>query len=139
MNTITQKTFKSSNFTIQSIIPLIFAFVYAIGFPVEVADEIITFVTATIATGVGFWGFIREKFSKGIEFQYNSNVLTYVVTFLAGFFPFLAEFDLVPAIDNFINAATSGDFSQIFAAVFVLGNIIYQIVQANNDSKVATT
>ena len=126
---------KSSNFTIQAFIPLVLAFVYGIGFPEDVAQQAITFVTATVVTGVGLWGFVREFISKGVFFSYNSNVITYIVAFASGFLPILTEFDIVPAIDGFIGAIASGDFGQIFAALFVIGNIVWKIVQAGKKEK----
>lgn len=131
MNAI-NRTFKSTNFTLQSLIPLVTAALLLIGVPEEMSEEIITFVIATISAAVGFWGVLRDAL-KDVTFTWSSNVLTYIVAFFSGLFPLLADFDIAPAVDEFISAIASGDFSKIFAALFVVGNIIYQIVKANKD------
>ena len=110
------------------------ALVYVVRYLKDIVT-IITFVTATVVTGVGLWGFVREFISKGVSFSYNSNVITYIVAFASGFLPILTEFDIVPAIDGFIGAVASGDFGQIFAALFVIGNIVWKIVQAGRKEK----
>lgn len=124
------RTFKSTNFTVQSLIPLVTALFLLVGIPEDMTTQIISFVTATVTTGVGFWGFFRELFKDGISLDWSSNVLTYIVAFFTGLFPFLEGYDIVPAIENLIAGISAGDFSLIFAAVFVIGNIIYQIVQS---------
>ncbi len=129
INTVGQ-TFKSTNFTIQSLIPLVTALFLLVGIPEDMTAQIITFVTATVTGSVGFWGVLREYFKGGVGIVWSSNVLTYIVAFFTGLFPFLEGYDIVPAIENLIAGISASDFSLIFAAVFVVGNIIYQIVQS---------
>ena len=101
--------------------------------------QIMTFILATVTTGVGFWGFVRDLFKGGISFTWSSNVLTYIVAFFSGLFPFLQGYDIIPAIEQLIAGISAGDFALIFAAVFTIGNIIYQIVQANKETEVNPT
>lgn len=129
---IISKTFQSTNFTLQSIIPLVTAVLLLIGVPEDMSGDIINFIIATVTTGVGFWGFLRDIFKGGISFNWSSNVLTYIVAFFSGLFPFLAGYDIAPAVEDLIAGISSGDFSRIFAALFVVGNIIYQIIQGRN-------
>lgn len=130
--------FQSTNFTLQSLIPLVTAFFLLVGIPEDLTAQIITFVMATVTTGVGFWGFFRELFKGGVSLTWSSNVLTYIVAFFSGLFPFLAQYDIVPAINALIAGATAGDFSIIFGALFTIGNIIYKIVQSRPKPEIAT-
>ena len=139
LKTTVGKAFQSTNFTIQSIIPLVTAVFLAVGIPEEMTAEIMTFIIATVTTGVGFWGFFRDLFKGGVGFTWSSNVLTYIVAFFSGLFPFLQGYDIIPAIEQLIAGVSVGDFALIFAAVFTIGNIIYQIVQANKKPEVVTT
>lgn len=132
---ILSRTFQSTNFTLQSIIPLVTAILLLVGVPEDMSKDIINFAIATLATGVGFWGFLRDLFKGGVSLTWSSNVLTYIVAFFSGLFPFLASYDIVPAIEDLIVGISSGDFSRIFAALFVVGNIIYQIVKSQSDQK----
>ncbi len=139
LKTTVGKAFQSTNFTIQSIIPLVTAVFLAVGIPEEMTAEIMTFIIATVTTGVGFWGFLRDLFKGGLSFTWSSNVLTYIVAFFSGLFPFLQGYEIIPAIEQLIAGVSVGDFALIFAAVFTIGNIIYQIVQANKKPEVVTT
>jgi len=139
LKTTIGKAFQSTNFTIQSIIPLVTAVFLAVGIPEEMTAEIMTFIIATVTTGVGFWGFLRDLFKGGLSFTWSSNVLTYIVAFFSGLFPFLQGYEIIPAIEQLIAGVSVGDFALIFAAVFTIGNIIYQIVQANKKPEVVTT
>jgi len=131
------KTFQSTNFTIQSLIPLVTAFFLLVGVPEDMTGQIITFVTATVTTGVGFWGFLRDLFKGGLGFTWSSNVLTYIVAFFTGLFPFLEGYNIVPAIESLIAGFSAGEFSLIFAAIFTVGNIIYQIIQSQRAAAAA--
>ena len=110
---------------------LIFAALELVGFPIELAEEIKLFIEATIFTGVGFWGSIREWFAKGINVALTGNVITYAIAFFAGLFPFLAQYsdELSTGIWGLIEAIGSGNSTLIFTALFTVANIIWQIVQ----------
>lgn len=123
------KAFQSTNFTIQSLIPLVYALFFAVGVPEDMTEQLIAFAMATVTTGVGFWGFFRDLFKGGFSFNWSSNVLTYIVAFFTGLFPFLEAYDIVGAAEQLIFGISTGDFALIFAALFTAGNIIYQIVK----------
>ena len=129
VTTARTSVFRSTNFTVQSLLLLVFAFAELIGFPEEVTREMITFIEAAIFTAVGFWGQIREFIMKGIKFRYTGNVLTYVLAFIGGFVEWLNQYDLQGVLDQLISALTSGNFNLILPALFALGNILYRIVQ----------
>ena len=134
-----QNPFKSTNFTLQTLLLLVFAVLELIGFPIEVANELKVFIEATLIGAIGFWGTIREWISKGVQVAWNGNVLTYVLAFAAAVVPWLAQYtdELSTGISGVIEAIGSGNFTMIFTAVFTLGNIIWQIVQGRKRAEIA--
>ena len=131
------KPFKSTNFTLQTLMLLVFAFLEVVGFPIEVATELKIFIEATIFTAVGFWGTIREWLGKGINFAFNGNVMTYLLAFLSGVFPFLATYtdELSTGVLGLIEAIGSGNFTLIFTSLFAIGNIVWQIIQGRKQAE----
>lgn len=122
---------KSTNFNIQAVMLLVFAGLELIGFPLDAAEEIKTFVFATVATGTGFVGFIRAWIAKGIKLEYTGNVLTYVFAFLSGVVGWFGAYsaDLQGSFGSVIDAVTSGNINAMLLAGFTLINIIVRITQ----------
>jgi hypothetical protein len=125
------KIVKSSNLTIQSLMLLLYSFLSLVDFPIPVAEEIVTFIKATLLAGTGFWGVIRDFISKGIKFKYSANVLNYILLFVGGAVtwmgPYIAE--LGGAISELIRVITAGNTNLIFPALFSVGTIIFYIVR----------
>lgn len=126
---IISKAFKSTNFTLQSILPLILAIGSVIGFPEDVTQQIVVLIEGTVFTVIGLWGPIREFFKEGVTFRYTGNALTYLFAFLGGLVPWLDAYDLEGAIGSLIEALPSGNFSLILASGFALINIAYRLFQ----------
>jgi hypothetical protein len=122
---------KSTNFSIQALLLLVFAFLELVGFPIDVAEEIKVFVEATLLTGAGFFGIIRAWIAKGISFEYTSNIITYLVAFVSGVVGWFGVYaaDVEGATTTLIDAISTGNFNMIFPALFTVGNIIYRIIQ----------
>ena len=122
---------KSTNFNIQALLLLLFAFLELVGFPIEVAEDIKVFVEATILSGAGFIGFIRAWIAKGISFEYTGNVLTYILAFVGGVVGWFGVYanDVENVIGQLIEALSTGNFNLILPAVFALANILYRIIQ----------
>ena len=121
--------FGSTNFTLQSLLPLILAVGAVVGFPEDVTREMVTFIEASVFAIIGFWGPIREFFKDGIKLRYSGNVLTYIFAFLGGFVEWLGAYDIEGALGQFIDAAQTGSFNLIFPALFAIGNIVYRLTQ----------
>lgn len=122
---------KSTNFNIQALLLLLFAFLELVGFPIEVAEEIKVFVEATILAGAGFIGFIRAWIAKGVSFEYTGNVLTYLLAFVGGVVGWFGVYaaDVESALGGLIETLSTGNVNLILPAVFALANILYRIVQ----------
>jgi hypothetical protein len=121
--------FKSTNFTLQTFMPLILAFGALINFPEDVTQQIVTLIEATVIASVGFWGQIRIFIKEGIKIKYTGNVLTYVFAFIGGLVPWLQSYDLEGTIGGLINALPSGNFTLILAAGFGVINVAYRLFQ----------
>lgn len=132
---------KSTNFSIQALLLLVFAFLELVGFPIEVAEEIKVFVEATLLTGAGFFGVVRAWIAKGISFEYTSNIITYLVAFVSGVVGWFGVYatDVENAVTVLIDAISTGNFNMIFPALFTVGNIIYRIVQDKPWVQTSTT
>lgn len=122
---------KSTNFNLQALLLLLFAFLELVGFPIEVAEEIKVFIEATILTGAGFVGFLRSWIAKGISFEYTGNVLTYILAFVGGVVGWFGAYagDVETVIGQLIDAVTTGNFNLILPALFAFANILYRIIQ----------
>jgi hypothetical protein len=120
--------FKSTNFTLQSLLPVFLLIGAALNFPEEITTQIVTFLGATLVAGVGFWGTIREFFKDGFKLVWNSNVLTYLIALVAGLVPWVASYDFGGVIQSLIDAVMSGNVNLIFTAVFALANILYKLI-----------
>jgi len=132
MNALTKTVksgFKSTNFTLQTITPLILAIGALINFPEDVTEQIITLIEATVIAGVGFWGQIRLFIKEGVNIRYTGNVLSYFFAFLGGLVPWLQAYGLEGAIGQLIEALPSGNFTVILAAGFGLINIGWRLFQ----------
>lgn len=121
--------FKSTNFTLQAILPLILALGALIGFPEDVTREMVTFIEAAIFTVIGFWGPIREFFKGGVTFRYTGNLLTYLFAFIGGFVEWIGNYDLEGVLGQLIEAFQTGNVNLILPAVFALANIAYRLIQ----------
>ncbi|MEL6140042.1 MAG: hypothetical protein AAFU67_00320 [Bacteroidota bacterium] len=119
--------FRSTNFTLQSILPLLLAIGALVDFPEQLTREIVTFIEGAVLAIIGFWGSIREWIMRGIKFRYTGNVLTYIVAFLGGVIEWISQYDLEGVIGQFISALTSGDINLIFPAAFAFINILIRI------------
>lgn len=123
--------FKSTNFNIQAILLLLFAFLELVGFPIEVAEDIKVFIEATLLAGIGFWGYIRAWIAKGIKAEYTSNVLTYAFAAIGGFVSWFQLYsgELEGIVGQLVEAITTGNINLIFPVVFALGNIVLRVVR----------
>jgi hypothetical protein len=120
--------FKSTNFTLQSLLPLFLLIGAALNFPEDVTTSLFAFIGATFAAGLGFWGTIREFFKDGFKLVWNSNVATYLVAVLAAIVPWVASYDIAPVLQNLVDAVLTGNFNLIFTALFAVGNILYKLI-----------
>lgn len=126
---VVAKPFKSTNFTLQTLMPLILLVGELVGLQEDVTREMVAFVDATLIGAVGFWGFLRDRFKDGISIRYTGNVLTYVFAFIGGFVEWIGNYDLEGVLGQLIEAVQTGNFNVIFPAVFALGNVIYRLTQ----------
>jgi hypothetical protein len=123
------KIFGSTNFTLQSLMLLLTALALFIGFPTDLLDEVKEWIVAAVFTVGGFWGSIREWLKKGVKFTYSGNALAYVFAFIGGLVPWIASYDLAPAIDQLLQGVLSGNLNAILPAAFMLINILIRITQ----------
>lgn len=124
-----KSAFKSTNFTLQAVLPLVLALGAFVGFPEDVTQQTVVFIEGAIFTIIGLWGPIRQFFKDGVKFRYTGNGLTYLFTFIGGMVPWLGAYNLEGAVAALIEALPSGNFSMILAAGFALINIGYRLFQ----------
>lgn len=119
----------STNFTVQSLMLLLYAILEFLGFPMDVVPEIEEFVKATLLAGVGFWGVIRSWFLAGLKPQLTGNVITYLLAFIGGFVGWIGSYagEIQGAFMQLIETISSGNINLLFPAVFALLNIVFRI------------
>lgn len=119
----------STNFTVQSLMLLLYAILEFLGFPMDVVPEIETFVKATLLAGVGFWGVIRTWVLSGIKPQLTGNVITYLLAFAGGFVGWLGLYsgEIQGALMQIVDAISTGNMNLLLPAVFALLNIVFRI------------
>lgn len=115
-----KRILQSTNGTLNIVLLVLLTLAASIGFSESIVENL--FVAVVAAAGA-----IREQLKDGIKFRWNSNVLTYISAAILMLFPYLDT--LLPALEGLITALVKGQTDKILTAVFVLANILWQLVQ----------
>ncbi|MTB53052.1 hypothetical protein [Lewinella sp. W8] len=126
---VSRTIIKSTNFNVQALIPLLVAIGALFGIDPDVTLTATDYAANIGVTVVGAWYFLREQFKDGLSLTWNSNVLFYIIAFLANFVPWIVDYPIQETASGLIEALASGDFSLILTSLFAVGNIVYKIIQ----------
>lgn len=103
------------------------------GYSAEVGDTLTKAILAISAGGFAIFRLVKESeidFGKWIKSGNTINYIVTIVAMIAG-----EQFvDLVPSVQDLVQAIMAKDFPAIFAALFSLGTIIFYLVTNKEDN-----